>query len=181
MTLIEAYKRYWKKAFVMKGRARRKEYWSATLFTALISIVIGIIFAFVDSALGYELDTSAWAPSDTANAIWGLINIVPSFTVTARRLQDININGWWSIVPHFGWLLVVIGAIAAFMLLGAAGIADPANLGTWLVIVGILFFIMIIVAIVFFVFAVLDSKPGPNKYGEDPKRDERYYYPEEEL
>ncbi|ULG71405.1 DUF805 domain-containing protein [Macrococcus brunensis] len=175
MTLIEAYKRYWKKAFVMRGRARRKEYWGATLFTVLISLVIGIIFAFVDTALGYNIEAD-WAPSDTASAIWGLINIVPSFTVTARRLQDININGWWSIVPHFGWLIVLFSIIAAVIIFGATGMTDSTGIGTALIVVGILFLAMIVVGIVFFVFSVLDSKPGPNKYGEDPKKNERYYY-----
>ncbi|WJP97278.1 DUF805 domain-containing protein [Macrococcus bovicus] len=182
MTWMEAYKRFWQNAFKMRGRARRKEYWVPVLFNTLISLALGIIFAFVDMALGYGsdiladdqmADVSLTKPSDIANGIWSLILLIPSFTVMARRLQDININGWWALVPHLGGVVTIIGlilgALSLFMLGGA-------EVSTLLIMVGVAILVAVIVGIVFLVFTILDGKPGPNKYGEDPKKNERYYY-----
>ncbi|GGB02531.1 DUF805 domain-containing protein [Macrococcus hajekii] len=182
MTFMEAYKRYWKKAFVMRGRARRKEYWVPQLFNLIIALILMLIFSFVDRAMGYSIDTMAsdqltasafTKPSDIANWIWSLIILIPSFTVLARRLQDININGWWALVSYIGGTVIGIGMIFALVMMMASGASDFAS-------IGLIFFgglaLLLIMAIVFFVFTVMDSKPGPNKYGEDPKRNERYYY-----
>ncbi|ULG71403.1 DUF805 domain-containing protein [Macrococcus brunensis] len=180
MTWMEAYKRFWQNAFKMRGRARRKEYWVPQLFNGLIVFALSLIFSFVDSAMGFSTDMMAndqmtnvsfAKPSDIANGIWTLIILIPSFTLLARRLQDININGWWALVPNLGGIVFAIGMVATILIFAMGG-AESAPL-IILIIGG---FIVFITAIVFFVFTVLDSKPGPNKYGEDPKKNERYYY-----
>ncbi|WP_165980668.1 DUF805 domain-containing protein [Macrococcus carouselicus] len=180
MTFMEAYKRFWKKAFVMKGRARRKEYWAPVLFNVLIAFAIAIVFSFVDSAMGYKSDVftadpaavpDLMKPSDIASYIWSLIILIPSFTVLARRLQDININGWWALVSHLGGTIIALGIIIALVFSLASG--DFGTLGM-ILILGLL--ALALIWIIFFVFTVLDGNPRPNKYGDDPKRDERYYY-----
>ena len=38
-----------------------------------------------------------------------LLLILPLFAVTARRLHDINMSGWWQLigfVPIIGWLMI---------------------------------------------------------------------------
>ena len=182
MTWIEAYKRFWRNAFKMRGRARRKEYWVPVLFNTLIAIALGIIFTFVDMALGFGNDglavdqgteISLTKPSDIANGIWSLILLIPSFTVMARRLQDININGWWALVPHLSGVVTIIGLIIGALSLMMLG---GAEVSTLLIMAGVALLVAVIVGIVFLVFTILDGKPGPNKYGEDPKKNERYYY-----
>ncbi|ULG73701.1 DUF805 domain-containing protein [Macrococcus brunensis] len=181
MTWMEAYKRFWQNAFKMRGRARRKEYWVPQLFNGLIAIALSIIFSFVDSAMGFSTDfmandqmtnVSFTKPSDIVNGIWSLIILILGFTVLARRLQDININGWWALLPNVGGIVFGIGLIITLVFLFAMGGAES----TPLIILIICGLILIIMAIVFFVFTVMDGKPGPNKYGEDPKKNERYFY-----
>jgi len=61
--------------------------------------------------------------------IYALASVVPSMSLSVRRLHDTGRSGWWlliGLVPLFG-------------------------------------------GIVLFVFTVLDSEPGPNLYGPDPK------------
>ncbi|TDM04616.1 DUF805 domain-containing protein [Macrococcus carouselicus] len=176
MTIKEAYLNFWRKAFVMKGRARRKEYWIPHLINATIGLIIRIIFDIIDGQQSYLPDTEEWLLSDTASVVWLFIILIPSFTVAARRLQDININGWWAILPNFGWLLLILGILLFILLADKTGLLENHN-GDELTIVATFGSILnVLNAIVFFILFVLDSNPRPNKYGEDPKQDERYYY-----
>ncbi|MEG0129001.1 DUF805 domain-containing protein [Clostridium sp.] len=97
------------------GRARRKEYWYFNLVTILI--------AFVTVSLDYLLSLGG-----LVSVIYTLGILVPSISVTIRRLHDINLSGWWYLI-----LLVPFGGI------------------------------------VMFIFSVMDTKPGANKFGPDPK------------
>ncbi|ULG71404.1 DUF805 domain-containing protein [Macrococcus brunensis] len=182
MTWMEVYKRFWQNAFKMRGRARRKEYWVPVLINGLIALGLMLIFSFVDYAMGYTPDAMADAdqavetlikPSNIVNWLWSLILLIPSFTVLARRLQDININGWWALVPQLSGL--VFAGISIFLAISLFANGDGGAL-TFLTVFSIGALVVCIIGIVFFVFTVLDSKPGPNKYGEDPKKNERYYY-----
>lgn len=100
---FEAYKVYWKKTFKMKGRARRKEYWYPTLITIGITFILMIIGAIIDHQNGTSLDADNSVTENIRN-VWALINFIPSFTLMARRLQDINMNGWWALLPNLGIL-----------------------------------------------------------------------------
>ncbi|MGG5576390.1 DUF805 domain-containing protein [Myroides sp. C15-4] len=101
------------------GRVRRKEYWSFTLVSLIISIILGI----VDKILG---------PLGFIGYIYSLAVLVPSLGLLARRLHDTGKSGW----------LILIG------LTGIGGL-------------------------VLLYFACLDSTPGQNEYGADPKAGER--------
>ena len=74
------------------GRARRSEYWWFTLFTMIVSGIIGAI-----------LPDFAW--------IWTLIVLVPSLAVSIRRLHDVGKSGWfylWVLLPLVGHIIVLI-------------------------------------------------------------------------
>lgn len=169
MTLIEAYKLYWKKAFVMKGRARRKEYWSAVLFNALISFGLSIIGSIIDMAIGNNNPESLTNVSDILTGLFSLAVFIPTFTITARRLQDIKINGWWTLLPHlYGVVILILGIVLVVSLSASQSIEDALvglGIGMLLAFLGYL-----VVLLVFFIFSVIPGTIGPNKYGEDPKR-----------
>lgn len=79
-----------------EGRARRKEFWYFVLFFMLAFIVA----ALVDSLYGL--------PILTAIAFLGLI--IPSISVSVRRLHDTGRSGWWyllSLVPIVSLVLIV--------------------------------------------------------------------------
>ncbi|ANU13872.1 Integral membrane protein [Planococcus halocryophilus Or1] len=118
-----------KKTLDFKSRSRRKEYWMFILFTSIISIVLSII----EIALSLEI-----APNlGLLSTIFTLIILIPSLSVTVRRLHDIGRTGWWlllSFIPILGWIAL-------------------------------------------FVFTLLDSESGSNKYGSNPKEFEHDFKP----
>ena len=79
-----------------EGRSRRKEFWYFMLFFVLSFFVAGL----VDSLIGL--------PILTGIAFLGLI--IPSISVSVRRLHDTGRSGWWyllSLVPIVSLVLLV--------------------------------------------------------------------------
>lgn len=80
------------------GRASRKEYWMYTLVVAILSVILVILVNI--SEVFYLLYT-----------IFILINIIPTWALSVRRLHDIGKTGWWLLVN----LIPVIGSIILFV------------------------------------------------------------------
>ena len=89
-----------KKYAVFSGRARRKEYWYFTLFSALISIA----FAIIDGLMG---TFNSEAGTGLLGGIYSLAVLIPSIAVSVRRLHDTDHSGWWLLIA----LAPCIGAI----------------------------------------------------------------------
>ena len=106
-----------KQAFNFKGRANRPEFWYFTLF----SIIISFIFILIDTQV---LGTSM-SETGLIGGIYALISIIPSLSVTIRRLHDVNKSGWnllWIFLP-------IIGAIYLIYLEIKKGNDGPNNYG----------------------------------------------------
>ena len=74
------------------GRARRSEYWYASLFVFLVNLVVGMV-----------------AP-DLAG-ILSLVFFLPSLSVAIRRLHDVGKSGWfylWILLPLAGSIILLI-------------------------------------------------------------------------
>ena len=89
-----------KKYAVFSGRARRKEYWFFVLWYVIISIGLAIL----DNIIGTY---SAKTGIGLLGAIYALALLIPSLSVTVRRLHDTGRTGWWLLII----LIPVIGAI----------------------------------------------------------------------
>ena len=80
------------------GRTSRKEYWMFMLFYTVIYMVLLI----VDRTFGALLFTG----------IFSVISLVPSISITARRLHDTGRSGWWQLIavvlPLLGLIILVI-------------------------------------------------------------------------
>ena len=105
------------------GRASRQEFWMFNLFYLLFVIAISLlIIPFGNSETGL-------------NIIFGIIVVyslglaIPIWAVTVRRLHDIGLSGWWSLLSFIPYL------------------------GT----------------VVLLIMCCMDSKPGSNKYGNNPE------------
>ncbi|WP_433295656.1 DUF805 domain-containing protein [Actinoplanes sp. CA-030573] len=88
-----------------RGRARRSEYWFFVLFTAIVSIVGGII----DTILGFR--GSAYNTTGPIQGILQLALLLPGLAVGARRLHDTGKSGWWlliGLVPIVGWIVLLV-------------------------------------------------------------------------
>ena len=80
-----------------KSRASRKEYWSFYLFNFVVALLLG----FLAGLLKME-----WLLY-----VYGLVVLLPTISVSVRRLHDLGETGWWylvNLVPFVGGLLFFI-------------------------------------------------------------------------
>ena len=85
------------------GRACRSEYWYFYLSVGLISLFLSLI----EMAAGIFSEEFGYGPF---SALFQIIVIIPSISVTSRRLQDRGISGWWqlSYITIIGIFVILI-------------------------------------------------------------------------
>ena len=90
------------------GRSSRREYWMYTLVLVLMSIVLGILD-------GVILGEAALSQLLTFGNVFSLATLVPSLSVSVRRLHDIDRSGWWLLLSltGVGILLIIYWACLA--------------------------------------------------------------------
>ncbi len=117
------------KYFQLSERAPRREFWYFMLF----SIILSVLFATLGEMLGlfYMIPLEIPHVSETgevtnmvqnipinlAQAGLGLALMIPSFTISIRRLHDIGKSGWWYLIiliPFIGMLVLL-----AFFVMGS--------------------------------------------------------------
>ena len=127
ITMFTALKNY----AVFTGRARRKEFWMFALLNFLITICFYVCF-FLGTAITAMGEDGAFIVviAYIVLTLWNLFALIPSITVTVRRLHDIGKSGWF-------FLLHLI----------------PCGIGS----------------LILLVFMCMDSQPGDNQYGPNPK------------
>jgi uncharacterized membrane protein YhaH (DUF805 family) len=116
MNFTQAVASVYRKYVTFSGRACRSEYWWYILFSIIVSVVI----AFVESALGLGAGQVTSSPDAGFSAsyaggplsiIWSLLNILPSIAVGIRRLHDTDRSGWWlliGLVPLVGFIVLLV-------------------------------------------------------------------------
>ena len=102
------------------GRANRSEFWYFTLFY----FIFGAIAYFIDvSFLGYDpMDITSIGVLQVA---YNLVLLIPSFSVTIRRLHDINKSGW-----NLLWYLTIVGTLYIIYLNILKGTDDDNKYGS---------------------------------------------------
>jgi uncharacterized membrane protein YhaH (DUF805 family) len=98
MNFVEAVSTVFKKYFDFKSRSGRAEFWYYTLFIFIFTIITMLVDIFI-----LNIPAEAAGP---VNVIFSLITLIPSISVTARRLHDIGKSGWWQLI-----MLTIIGII----------------------------------------------------------------------
>ncbi len=99
------------------GRSSRKEYWMFVLWYSLILVLLSVLDNVVFGSAGAiggtrDIDTTTTVTMALTffNAFY-LLTLVPSISVSVRRLHDINRTGWWllssltivGIIPLLYW------------------------------------------------------------------------------
>ncbi|MBY0790705.1 DUF805 domain-containing protein [Corynebacterium pseudokroppenstedtii] len=105
-SLSAAVRRFVTRAFRFKGRSSRSEFW-------WVQLVLFLIYAAVSAvAISAGVDPDdVTNPVGLASAVFNLIILVPSLSLTWRRLHDAGFAGpWWFIV------FTVIGAFVIFIM-----------------------------------------------------------------
>jgi uncharacterized membrane protein YhaH (DUF805 family) len=125
------------------GRASRSEFWAFFLFANLLTYA-----AHKFEMRSADIVMVALQMGVVELSVW-LVVLLPTITVSARRLHDTGRSGWWLMavyVPFLAWLKTNEGA--AFQLVAA----------------GALF----VGAIIYIVLMLLPGEPGANAFGEPP-------------
>lgn len=89
---------------VFSGRSRRSEYW----YFGLFYLILYAAAAVVDVMIGSFERTSGIG---VCTAIVALALLIPSISVTVRRLHDTGRSGWWLLIgfiPLVGWIILLV-------------------------------------------------------------------------
>jgi uncharacterized membrane protein YhaH (DUF805 family) len=97
-----------------EGRAARSEYWYWVLFNLIVSVITTVIDMFVFPGSGLT----------PINTIAMLALLLPSLTVGARRLHDIDRTGWWLLLG-----LTIIGGLVLLYWFIQKGTDGPNQYG----------------------------------------------------
>jgi len=129
------------------NRLNRKRYIKRSLALGGIAIILIIIMSIISALTGVN--------PVIAGALVPFVLLIPSYSLTIRRLHDLNRPGWWCIP----------GIIQA-VLHPALIIHNPANMSSLpSPVEGVLTLINLALAVYLLFFKGTD---GPNRYGPDP-------------
>ena len=95
--LISAFSSAWKRSFDYSGRSDRGDYWWFVLANAIISVVL-LLASNISNFFG-------WIYS-----IWTVATIVPSLSLTVRRLRDAGKHWAWmfiQLIPLVGLIWII--------------------------------------------------------------------------
>lgn len=108
-----AWSRFWRKYTTFRGRASRSEFWWAFLVLAVIHAVVVAIAYVVAGIEAQPAGIMGATAIYIVLGLWGLVILIPSLAVAARRLHDANLSAAWLFVL----LVPVVGAIVLIILL----------------------------------------------------------------
>jgi uncharacterized membrane protein YhaH (DUF805 family) len=114
-TFGEAVRAFFSGYATFQGRANRPEYWYATLFLIIVGLTTGIVDVLLFGS----------QPISPVNTLFSLATVVPSISVTVRRLHDIDRTGWW----FWLWLLPIVGWIVLMVFWCQRGTEGPNRFG----------------------------------------------------
>ena len=163
MSFREAIKVCFQKYFTFSGRARRSEYWSFALFCFLVSIILHFLDKFLfDKGIYIPVTILGKSNAIGLGYIFDLGVLIPSLTVTVRRLHDIGKSGWFYL-PLF-----IIGLLFPFIDETRLEILAYKTLGIRIAVsVVLLMFLAYVILMLVWLFR--DSEPDANRWGWNPK------------
>lgn len=110
MSFGQAIKSFWANYANFKGRATRSEFWWAQLFFISTILLLELLHTLI--ARSFDLSFSALPGIITIlTSIFFIASIIPMFSLTVRRLHDINKSGWLTLIvliPLVGYPLLLI-------------------------------------------------------------------------
>ncbi len=111
MNFVDAVKSAFARFADFATRSSRSEYWWFMLFYFLVGLVVSIIgFTIESSVFGQGMEMT----SGIIDLLVFLVFIVPTISVTARRLHDIGRSGWWqlmALIPLLGALILLFWVV----------------------------------------------------------------------
>ncbi|WP_414049276.1 DUF805 domain-containing protein [Macrococcus animalis] len=162
MTIGEAVVSFWKKGFKFSGRSRRREYWLSGLGHLIIFLLLALFAILLELITGGSMKIMKIYGFLTGEVFYW-ISFIPGMALGYRRLQDININGIYSII----FTVIFIPFLIMEYFIPDEKLFSFDNTLTTIHTVGML--LAVVAGLVFFILACITGTRGPNKYGADPK------------
>src|SRR5690606_25924768 len=81
MSFTQSIYAFFRNYFNFNGRASRSEFWYATLFLTIVTLPLDFIEG-----------------SENVGDVLAIATVIPSLSLTARRLHDINRSGWYQLL-----------------------------------------------------------------------------------
>lgn len=125
--MFDVLRHEFKNTFNYTGRACRKEIW---IFCVTVGLLTGFLGVMITMIGGAASNMNAMTIGPTISFILMLLFLPTQLSLSARRLHDLNISGWYLvafIVGNFIPLINVIVAIAGFIMFGCLPGTDEDN------------------------------------------------------
>lgn len=141
--IFKSYGLFWKNFFNFKGRTRRSDFWNATIINIIIEAILSVIYAI--------------ALNSGNSDYTAVLNDIENQPITADQP-----------ILLIAIALIAIYAIAIIIPCVAMIVRRLHDIGKtgWLILLSL---VPCIGAIILFVFEVMDSEKGENKYGVSDK------------
>ncbi len=95
---VDAIKMFFTKYADFNTRSGRSEYWFAILFLVLVNMALSFLIR--------EFGIFGWL-----SGLWSMIILIPSISLSVRRLHDIGKNGvylLWVLLPLAGYIIILV-------------------------------------------------------------------------
>ena len=160
------------------GRSRRSDYWFFLLFGAIIYEIVNISIAYLFKVSYFLMEPDAHKIIRfffySLQITIVLILIPPMYSVTVRRLHDLNLKGWLAIIlTAIPAALILTVKIANWhcceWLVSDADVTESSFSTFMMIHMGGDYILIMFLIINLFIFS-RSGTPGPNDYGPDPLR-----------
>ena len=112
--------------FDFKGRSSRTEFCWWTLFIFTTQIILWIAESLGTLGIGLGIGFAF----GILRVLFLLGTIIPSVSLSVRRLHDINQSGWWSLIWFVLWFIPLLGWIALIVWACQPSHVQPNKYGT---------------------------------------------------
>lgn len=95
---MQEYIAFWTNYFNFSDRTTVRGYWMYALVNLIVAIAMSIFSIFLDFV-------------NILITIYSIASIIPSFSMSVRRLHDINKSGWWLLIvliPLIGPIILLV-------------------------------------------------------------------------
>lgn len=95
---------------VFTGRARRAEYWYFALATCLLQLVVVMVMVVLGVVALTEGDATLLLLIPILSVVTNLLYLavlIPTIAVGVRRMHDVDMSGWFLLVPFYNLYLAV--------------------------------------------------------------------------
>ena len=128
----EAVSRFYRNYFNFSGRATRAEYWWPVLMQTMVYIVLTIVFLAMvgmDSESGAEDFGGGPIILMLAALVFIVLNIIPSYSVAARRFHDLDQTGWLVLAFVIANAFIFVSVFAQLIWFAQPGTDGPNQYG----------------------------------------------------